>query len=92
LKALAQGEEAQGKPLEMGQITREKLFMPMRSLQFTLPDDTLVAMEGLTKFGSRERLWTLNADGSLTNKKDGTVVRPDFGQGSSSLKREKGWA
>ena len=55
--------------------------MPMRSLQFTLPDDTLVAMEGLTKFGSRERLWTLNADGSLTNKKDGTVVRPDFGQG-----------
>ena len=81
LKALAQGEEAQGKPLEMGQITREKLFMPMRSLQFILPDDTLVAMEGLTKFGSRERLWTLNADGSLTNKKDGTVVRPDFGQG-----------
>jgi maltose/maltodextrin transport system permease protein len=81
LSALAQGEEAPGKALEMGQITREKLFMPMRSLQFILPDDTLVAMEGLTKFGSRERLWTLNADGSLTSKKDGAVVRPDFKQG-----------
>jgi maltose/maltodextrin transport system permease protein len=38
----------------------------------------LVGMEGLTKFGSRERLWTLNQDGSLTNKKDGTLIRPDF--------------
>ena len=62
----------------MGQITREKLFMPMRSLQFAMPDETLVGMEGLTKFGSRERLWSLNQDGSMTNKKDGTVIRPDF--------------
>ena len=78
LSALAPAEEVRGKPLEMGQITREKLFMPMRTLQFTLPDGMLVGMEGLTKFGSRERLWTLNQDGSLTNKKDGTVIRPDF--------------
>ena len=77
LTALAPGEEVKGKPLEMGQITREKLFMPMRNLQFALPDDRLIAMEGLTKFGSRERVWTLNQDGSLTNKKDGTVIRPD---------------
>jgi maltose/maltodextrin transport system permease protein len=78
LSALAPAEEVRGKPLEMGQITREKLFMPMRSLQFTLPDGMLLGMEGLTKFGSRERLWTLNQDGSLTNKKDGTLIRPDF--------------
>ena len=78
LTALSPGEEVKGKPLEMGQITREKLFMPMRNLQFALPDDRLIAMEGLTKFGSRERVWTLNQDGSLTNKKDGTVIRPDF--------------
>jgi maltose/maltodextrin transport system permease protein len=81
LSSLPPGKEVIGKPLEMGQITREKLFMPMRSIQFTLPDDTLIAMEGLTKFGSRERLWTLSADGSLTNKKDGTVVRPDLKEG-----------
>jgi maltose/maltodextrin transport system permease protein len=78
LTALGPAEEAKGKLLQMGQITREKLFMPMRTLQFALPDDMLVGMEGLTKFGSRERLWTLNRDGSLTNKKDGTVIRPDF--------------
>ena len=78
LTALAPAEEGRGKLLEMGQITREKLFMPMRTLQFTLPDGMLVEMEGLTKFGSRERLWTLNQDGSLTNKKDGAVIRPDF--------------
>ena len=78
LTALAPAEEVRGKPLEMGQITREKLFMPMRTLRFALPDDMLVGMETLTKFGSRARLWTLNRDGSLTNKKDGTVIRPDF--------------
>ena len=78
LSALTPTDEPEGKALEMGQITREKLFMPMRSLQFAMPDETLVGMEGLTKFGSRERLWSLNQDGSLTNKKDGTVIRPDF--------------
>ena len=78
LSALTPTDEPEGKALEMGQITREKLFMPMRSLQFAMPDETLVGMEGLTKFGSRERLWSLNQDGSMTNKKDGTVIRPDF--------------
>lgn len=78
LSALTPTDVLGGKALEMGQITREKLFMPMRSLQFAMPDETLVGMEGLTRFGSRERLWSLNQDGSMTNKKDGTVIRPDF--------------
>jgi maltose/maltodextrin transport system permease protein len=81
LSPLAPGEEATGNPLAIGQITREKLFIPMRTLQFTLPDNSLVAMEGLTEFGLRERLWTLNPDGSLTSRKDGTIIRPDFKQG-----------
>jgi maltose/maltodextrin transport system permease protein len=81
LVELAPTEEARGKPLEIGQITRERLFMPMRPLQFALPGDRLVGMESLTKFGSRERLWTLNEDGSLTNRKDGTVIGPDFARG-----------
>src|SRR6266404_4685889 len=33
------------------------------------------------KFASRERVWTVNQDGSLTNKKDGRVIKPDFQQG-----------
>ena len=78
LRALAQGEEMQGRPLEVAQVTREKLFIPMRGRQFALPDGMLVGMEGLQKFASRDRLWTVNPDGSLTNKKDGTVIRPDF--------------
>jgi len=81
LNALAQIAEVQGKPLETGQMTREKLLIPMRGRQFALPDDTLVGMEGLTRFGSRERVWTINPDGSLTNKKNGTVIKPDFHQG-----------
>jgi maltose/maltodextrin transport system permease protein len=81
LRALAKGEEPLGRAMEVAQVTREKLFIPMRGRQFALPDGTLVGMEGLQKFASRERLWTINADGSLTNKKDGTVIRPDFKQG-----------
>ncbi len=78
LRALTQGEEMIGRPLEVAQVTREKLFIPMRGRQFALPDGMLVGMEGLQKFASRERLWAMNPDGSLTNKKDGTVIRPDF--------------
>ena len=78
LRVLAPGEEIKGKPLEVAQVTREKLFIPMRGRQFSLPDGMLVGMEGLQKFASRERLWTRNPDSSLTNKKDGMVIRPDF--------------
>ena len=81
LRALALIDEVNGRPLETGQITREKLLVPMRGRQFALPDDTLVGMAGLMKFASRERVWTVNQDGSLTNKKDGRVIKPDFTQG-----------
>ncbi len=78
LSALPPDQEVPGKPLEFGQVTRQKLFIPMRGRQFSLPDDTLVGMEGLQKFASRDRLWIPNPDGSLTNKQNGKVIRPDF--------------
>src|SRR5215469_15348159 len=53
LAPLAPTDQVKGTPLEMGQITRQKLLIPMRGRQFALPDDTLVAMQGLLKFGSR---------------------------------------
>lgn len=81
LNALPAGEQVNGKPLSMVDINRGKLLSPMRSRQFALPDDTLLGMGGLTNFTSRERLWSPNPDGSFTNKKDGTVIRPDFKQG-----------
>jgi maltose/maltodextrin transport system permease protein len=67
-----------GTPLEFAQVTREKLFIPMRGRQFALPDDTLVTLEGLQKFVSRARLWILNADGTLTNKRNGEIIHPDL--------------
>jgi maltose/maltodextrin transport system permease protein len=78
LTALPPTEQVPGKPLEFAQVTRQKLFIPMRGREFGLPDDTLVAMEGLQIFSSRARLWALNPDGSLTNKQDGKVIHPDF--------------
>jgi maltose/maltodextrin transport system permease protein len=81
VKELASGSPAPGKPLELGQVTREKLYIPMRSCQFSLPDNTLVGLEGLQKFASRARRWKINPNGSLTNVKDGSTVRPDFRRG-----------
>ena len=78
LTALPTGEEMKGKPMDMVQINKGKLLIPMRARQFALPDETLVALAGLTNFAARERLWTPNPDGSLASKKDGTVIRPDY--------------
>jgi maltose/maltodextrin transport system permease protein len=81
LSALAGAEEVKGKPLEMPQVVRAKLLGPLRERQFILPNDTLLGMANMESFSSRERLWTQNPDGSLTNKKDGSVIKPDFRQG-----------
>jgi maltose/maltodextrin transport system permease protein len=81
LSALPADGQVPGEAMQMAQINRAKLMTPFKGLKFALPDDTLVGLEGLTKFGSRQRLWKLNPDGTLTNAKDGTVLRPDFAQG-----------
>ncbi|MBV9390605.1 MAG: maltose ABC transporter permease MalF [Verrucomicrobia bacterium] len=81
LQPLPPGQQPPGQPLEMPQVTRAKLFIPMRGRQFVLPDDKLVSMEGLQKFSTRDRLWILNPDRTLTNRKDGTIIRPDFRTG-----------
>jgi maltose/maltodextrin transport system permease protein len=78
LSPLAPGTEIPGTPLEFAQVTRQKLFIPMRGRPFALPDDTLVTMEGLQKFVSRARLWVVNPDGTLTNKRNGQTIHPDF--------------
>ena len=81
LGALPGGEEVKGKPLETPQIVRAKLLGPLRERQFVLPDETILGLADLLSFKSRERLWTQNPDGTLKNKKDGTVIRPDLKQG-----------
>jgi maltose/maltodextrin transport system permease protein len=81
LREFSKGGTPSGQPLELAQITREKLYLNLRDRQFMLPDGTLVGLEGLQKFASRQRLWRLNPDGSLANLRDGSVVRPDLKQG-----------
>jgi maltose/maltodextrin transport system permease protein len=81
LNVLPEGTAPPGQPLALAQITRQKLYLPLRSRHFLLPDGTLIALEGLQKFTARERLWKTNPDGTLTNLHDGSVVRPDFSQG-----------
>jgi maltose/maltodextrin transport system permease protein len=81
LNAQSADGKVQGDAMQMAQINRAKLMIPLKAVKFALPDDTLVGLEGLTKFGSRQRLWKLNPDGSLTNAKDGAVLRPDLTQG-----------
>jgi maltose/maltodextrin transport system permease protein len=75
---LAPMEVVPGTPLEFPQVTRQKLFIPMRGRQFALPGDTMVAMEGLQKFTARARLWKANPDGSFANQQNGDIIRPDF--------------
>jgi maltose/maltodextrin transport system permease protein len=81
LKALSPGTTPKGIAKEFTQVTREKLFIPMRGRRFALPDGTQLSLEGLQRFTPREPVWTLNRDGSLVNRKDGSVVRPDFEKG-----------
>jgi maltose/maltodextrin transport system permease protein len=81
LNALPADGKVSGEAMQMAQINRAKLMSPLKALKFALPDDTLVGLEGLTKFASRQRLWKRNPDGTLTNAKDGTVIRPDLAQG-----------
>jgi maltose/maltodextrin transport system permease protein len=81
LKPIDTKTQLPGKPLEMAQVTREKLFIPMRGRRFSLPDNTIVTLEGLTRFAARQRLYTLNPDGTLTNRKDGSIIHADPRQG-----------
>jgi maltose/maltodextrin transport system permease protein len=81
LKASSPDALPAGEKLKLPQITREKLFIGMRGRKFLLPDDTLVQAETLQLFTARERLWKFNPDGTLTNKKNGMTIHPDFKQG-----------
>ena len=70
-----------GEPLKIDQITREGLFIPLRGYQFRLPNGQTVEKEGLDQFCYRSKIWKRNPDGSFTNQKDNSTIRPDFARG-----------
>ena len=51
----------------------------LRALTVTMPDGTEVRMSGLRQFGPVQKLYARNADGSLTNRQDGSGLRPGAG-------------
>jgi maltose/maltodextrin transport system permease protein len=81
LDPLPAGQQPSGKVVEFEQLMRERLFMHMRGCRCILPDQTLLSLESLQEFSTHERLWTFNKDGTLTSRKDGSVVRPDSKRG-----------
>lgn len=81
LEPVPSGQQPPGQPLEFEQIMRERLFMHMRGYRASLPDQTLLSLESLQDFTAHQRLWLLNKDGTLSSRKDGTIIRPDFKRG-----------
>ena len=70
-----------GEPMKIGQTTREGLFIPLRGYQFLLPNGQTVEKEGLEQFCCRNKIWKRNTDGSFTNQKNNSTIRPDFSRG-----------
>jgi maltose/maltodextrin transport system permease protein len=81
MTAAASTLPVEGEQLKIGQITRELLFISLRGLPFRLPTGQTVEKEGLDQFCARNRIWRRNADGSFTNHKDKSTIRPDFRRG-----------
>ena len=88
LKALRRMEKS-GRGHANGSNQSGKTDDPLKGLKFALPDDTLVGLEGLTKFTSRQRLWKLNPDGSQC--KDSTILRRISHKASSSTTGRESW-
>lgn len=78
--AVAAQEDPPGlAPVELRELIR--LQPRLRTLTVTMPDGTAVRMSGLRQFGPVQKLYVRNADGSLTNRQDGSVLRPNFDTG-----------
>jgi maltose/maltodextrin transport system permease protein len=75
------GEEVAGQALNLPQVTRRQLFLPMRTAIFTLPDGQALAVKDLRHFAPQARLWEERADGTMVSNRDGQMIRPDFERG-----------
>jgi maltose/maltodextrin transport system permease protein len=81
LSAVGLNRSIEGERLEIGKITRQGLFIPLRGYQFLLPNGQTVEKEGLDQFCCRSRVWKRNPDGSFTNQETNSTIRPDFTRG-----------
>jgi maltose/maltodextrin transport system permease protein len=70
-----------GEALEVAQVTRRQLFIPLRTATFSLPDGQTLGVVDLRHFAPQARLWEEQPDGILISRRDGQVIRPDFERG-----------
>jgi len=67
-------------PLAMRDII--KLREPLKKLRVILPDESQVAMIGMTSFAPSVPVWVLDeADNTFSNRLSGEIIRPDFKTG-----------
>jgi len=68
-----------GDPLPLKDVIAKQ--PQLKALAFVLPDGRTLRMTGLRQFGPVQRLYEKQADGSLLNRQDGSVLRPNFDSG-----------
>lgn len=66
-------------PVELKVLIERQRFL--KAVTVVLPDGNKVRMAGLREFAPTKKLYQRNADGSLTNQQDGSVLKPDFDSG-----------
>lgn len=72
--------ELTGQALELADLTRPRLYIPLAALDFETPDGTPLSMDGLRRFATQLPLWVEN-ESELENTVTGETIRPDHDAG-----------
>jgi maltose/maltodextrin transport system permease protein len=81
LAPLQPGESVAGVALELAEVTRRGLHLPMREVALVRPDGQPLATLDLRHLAPQARLWIERADGRMVSQRDGRVIRPDLDRG-----------
>ncbi len=79
LEPAEQAPIALGEPLPIKDLIAKQ--PQLKALAFVLPDGRKLRMTGLRQFSEVQPLYAQQPDGSLLNKRDGGVLRPNFDSG-----------
>ena len=79
LKAEAASGTLTGEPLGVGDIIGFQ--DALKNVAVVMPNGARLGMTGLAEFAAQKPLYRREADGSLVNNQDGTVLKPNFKDG-----------
>lgn len=77
--AMAEEVASLGQPVELKTLIQ--LQPALKQLSVSVPQAASLRMTGLRQFAPVQPLYQRQADGTLLNRQDGTVLKPDFVQG-----------